>query len=126
MSIYTHMVVGTNDLERARRFYDAALGALGLNRQGDYEKASVWGTATSHFIVTRPFNGLPASWANGSTIGFVAPNRAAVDEFHKRALANGGYDEGAPGPRTYIPNLYAAYVRDPDGNKIVASCIKPE
>ena len=92
MSIYTHMVVGTNDLERARRFYDPALGALGLNRQGDYAKASVWGTATSHFIVTRPFNGLPASWANGSTIGFVAPNRAAVDEFHNLALANGGYD----------------------------------
>lgn len=126
MSIFTHVVVGTNDLERARRFYDAALDALGLKRQSDYEKASVWGTATSHFIVTSPVNGLPATWANGGTIGFVAPNRAAVDEFHRLALANGGHDEGAPGPRSYLPNLYAAYVRDPDGNKLVASCTRPE
>ena len=126
MSIFTHIMVGTNDLERARKFYDGALGALGLKRLGDYEKASMWGDTGPSFFVTRPANGLPAVYANGGTIGFAAPSRAAVDEFHKRALAAGGFDEGAPGPRSYLPNMYAAYVRDPDGNKLVASCTKPE
>ena len=63
---------------------------------------------------------------NGLTIGLRAPNRAAIDEFHKQALAAGGTDAGAPGPRQFAPNAYAAYIRDLDGHKVVASCTNPE
>ncbi|MGH8238317.1 MAG: VOC family protein [Steroidobacteraceae bacterium] len=78
-------------------------------------------------MVMRPLDGLPATPANGGTIGFAAPSRKAVHEFHQAALANGGTDEGAPGPRAHIaPTAYAAYVRDADGNKICTFCYLPE
>jgi catechol 2,3-dioxygenase-like lactoylglutathione lyase family enzyme len=122
--MFTHIMVGTNDLERSRKFYDGVLGALGLKRLGDYEKSSMWGDGKGGvFMATRPSNGLPAIYANGGTIGFVAPNQEAVDAFHKNALALGGCCEGPPGPRAYIPGMYAAYVRDPDGNKLVTSFV---
>ena len=70
------------------------------------------------------FNGAQASYGNGVTIGLSAPDVAAVDAFHERGLAAGGSDEGAPGPRPAIPNSYAAYVRDPTGNKLVAWCVR--
>ena len=70
-----------------------------------------------------PFDEKLATWGNGTHVAFVADSRTAVDEFHKAALANGGLDEGAPGIRkNYLPNYYAAYVRDPDGNKLQAVC----
>lgn len=125
MSIFTHVVVGTNDLERSRKFYDATLGALGIKRVMNLEAASLWGTEGPEFMVTRPGNGLPAIYANGGTISFAARSRAAVHEFHRIALANGGLDEGAPGPRSFTPTAYAAYVRDPDGNKICTYCFAP-
>lgn len=125
MAIFTHVVVGTNDLERARKFYDATLAPLGVKRVMDLEAASLWGTGAPEFMVTKPGNGQPATYANGGTISFVAPSRAAVHEFHKIALANGGRDEGAPGPRSFTPTAYAAYVRDPDGNKLCTYCFAP-
>jgi catechol 2,3-dioxygenase-like lactoylglutathione lyase family enzyme len=127
MAIFTHLTVGTNNLSRAKAFYDAALGALGIKLIGPMgEKAFMWGKDGPEFIVLSPANGLPATWANGGTIGFVAPTRKAVHAFHEAGLKNGGKDEGAPGPRAFTPTAYAAYLRDPDGNKICAYCFAAE
>jgi catechol 2,3-dioxygenase-like lactoylglutathione lyase family enzyme len=124
MSIYSHMTVGTNDLPKAREFYDATLGALGFKRLFDLEDRSGYGADAPQFMVLKPIDGKAASSGNGVTIGFVASSRSAVDEFHKQALARGGKSEGAPGLRPIMPNFYAAYVRDPAGNKLLASCTK--
>lgn len=127
MAIFTHMVVGTNDVARARKFYDATLGALGLKNCGPMgANAFMWGKDGPEFIVTKPANGLPSTYANGGTIGFAAPTRKAVHAFHEAGVANGGMCEGKPGPRTFTPTAYAAYLRDPDGNKICAYCFAPE
>lgn len=125
MTIFTHVVIGTNDLERARNFYDEVLGTLGIKRVMNLDAASLWGTDAPAFMVTRPGNGLPATYANGGTISFAAPSRAAVHAFHQAALTLGAQDEGEPGPRSFTPTAYAAYVRDPDGNKICTYCFAP-
>lgn len=125
MSIFTHVVVGTNDLERARAFYDAVLQTVGVKRVMNLDSASLWGSEGPEFMVTRPGNGLPSTYANGGTISFAAPTRDAVRAFHAAALANGAKCEGEPGPRQFTPTSYAAYVRDPDGNKICTYCFAP-
>jgi predicted lactoylglutathione lyase len=86
----------------------------------------MWGVDAPEFFVLKPRDGKPATVGNGLTVGFRAPNRKAVDKFYEIALKEGGKDEGPPGPRPFVPNLYAAYVRDLDGHKILASCITPE
>ena len=127
MAIFTHVTVGTNDLAKARSFYDRVLGTLGYKRLNDLgDNGSIWGEEAPEFFVLKPSNGQPATFANGGTISFVAPSRAAVGEFHKAALAAGGKDEGAAGPRSWHPSAYAAYVRDLDGNKLATYCFKPE
>jgi catechol 2,3-dioxygenase-like lactoylglutathione lyase family enzyme len=127
MGIYTHNCVGTNDIERSGRFYDAALAPLGISRFGNFlEQGLAYGHRAAEFLVLRPINGNGAHPGNGVTIGFKAPNRAAVDAFHNAGLASGGIDEGAPGARGAVPNAYGAYLRDPDGNKICAYCFRPE
>ena len=127
MAIFTHVTVGTNDLPKARAFYDAVLAPLGYKRLSDLgENGSIWGQSDPEFFVLKPANGQPATHANGGTISFVAPNRAAVAEFHKAALAAGGKDEGPVGPRSWHPHAYGAYVRDLDGNKLATYCLKPE
>jgi len=127
MAIFTHVTVGTNDLTKARAFYDSVLGALGYKRLNDLgDNGSIWGQSDPEFFVLKPANGQPATVANGGTISFVAPSRAAVAAFHKAALAAGGKDEGAVGPRSWHPQAYAAYVRDLDGNKLATYCFKPE
>src|SRR6185295_12455835 len=78
MAIFTHVVLGTNDIEKARNFYDSTLGALGLKRVMNMENASLWGKDGPEFMVTKPANGQPATAANGGTIGFAADSRAAV------------------------------------------------
>ena len=109
MAIFTHVTVGTNDLAKARAFYDSVLAPLGLKRVADLgENGSIWGQSDPEFFVLKPANGQPATFANGGTISFVAPNRAAVAEFHRKALAAGGKDEGAVGPRGWKPNAYPA------------------
>jgi catechol 2,3-dioxygenase-like lactoylglutathione lyase family enzyme len=126
MSIFTHVTVGTNDLENARRFYDSVLAQLGHKRIADLgENGSIWGESAPSFFVLKPANGAPASVGNGVTVSFEAPDRAAIDAFHASALAAGGIDEGAPGPRDWAPHAYAAYARDLDGNKLAAYCFKP-
>ncbi len=127
MLLYT--TVGTNDLQRAGRFYDAILPLIGYVRQK--EGAGEIGYAAdedvrARFWVVEPFNGEPATFGNGVTIALVAPTRAAVDAFHAAALAQGGTDEGAPGLRPFHANFYAAFIRDHDGNKLAAVCEQPE
>ena len=127
MAIFTHVTVGTNDLQRARSFYDKVLAPLGYKRLNDLgDNGSIWGESAPEFFVLKPANGQPATHANGGTISFVAPSRAAVAAFHKTALELGGKDEGAVGPRSWTANAYAGYVRDLDGNKLAAYCFKPE
>ena len=127
MAIFTHVTVGTNDLVKARAFYDAALAPLGFKRLMELgDNGSGWGESAPEFFVLKPANGQPATIANGGTISFAAPNRGAVAGFHRAALAAGGKDEGAVGPRGFAPNAYAGYVRDLDGNKLACYCFKPE
>lgn len=125
MTIFTHVVIGTNDLERARHFYDEVLRTLGVKRLMNLDTASLWGTDSPAFMVTKPGNGLPATYANGGTFSFAAPDRASVHAFHQAALKLGGRCEGEPGPRSFTLTAYAAYVRDPDGNKICTYCFAP-
>ena len=121
MSILTHATVGAKDLDRARAFYDAVLGELGYTRSADLPSGSVWGQNGSfEFFALSPRDGNPATVGNGVTIGFVAPNAAAVAAFHAKALELGGQCEGPPGPRAYSAGKHAAYLRDADGNKICA------
>jgi catechol 2,3-dioxygenase-like lactoylglutathione lyase family enzyme len=108
MAAFTHVTVGTNNLEKARQFYDAVLAPLGLKRLKDFgDGGSCWGQTTEEFMVLKPADGKPATHANGGTISFEAPSRAAVAAFHKAALALGAKDEGAVGPRSFWPNAYA-------------------
>jgi catechol 2,3-dioxygenase-like lactoylglutathione lyase family enzyme len=127
MAIFTHVTVGTNNLAKAREFYDAVLMPLGLKRLKDLgDRGSCWGKTTEEFIVLTPADGKPAGAANGGTVSFEAPSRDAVAAFHKAALAFGVPDEGAVGPRGFWPNAYAGYCRDLDGNKLAAYCRKAE
>lgn len=126
MSIFTHVTVGTNDLQKARSFYDGVLATLGQKRIADLgENGSIWGESAPSFFVLKPANGAPATVGNGVTVSFEAPDRASIDAFHAAALAGGGVDEGAPGPRGWAPHAYAAYARDLDGNKLAAYCFRP-
>ena len=122
--MFTHVMVGSNDIARSRAFYDAVLGALG-HKSDPTRPNPVYRSDGGTFMVRPPLDGKQATHANGGTTGFKAPSRKAIDEFHKAALTNGGTCEGPPGPRDFGPNAYAAYVRDPDGNKLCAICHAP-
>lgn len=123
--MFTYTCLGTNDLARARPFWDAVMASLGHSRiaTSDDDASSAWGLDDPgpHLWVTRPFDEGTATPGNGAMVAFLAPSPAAVDAFHAAAVAHGGRDEGAPGFRPhYGPAFYAAYARDPDGNKIAA------
>ena len=125
--MFTHVLFGSNDIARSKAFYDAALGALGLEPGTDMNGRVFYRSpAGVSFGLCTPADGQPATHANGGTLGFAAKDAASIDAFHAAGVANGGTDEGAPGPRTYMPGAYAAYMRDPDGNKICSFCILPE
>lgn len=126
--MFTHLCISAHDLTASKAFYDAALGALGIQSVGQVSpKACLYASDTGKILVTLPANGEAATYANGGTIGFAAPDAATVDAFHAAGLANGGTDEGAPGRRPNAPgNAYGAYLRDPVGNKICAYCQLPE
>ena len=126
-SILHHASVGTTDMERARAFYDAVLTPLGARRVMDVEHfASAWGKQWPEFWVGLPHDQGAPSAGNGAHFAFVAPDQEAVRAFHAAGLANGGTDDGAPGPRPmYGPDYYGAFLLDPDGNKIEAAIIPP-
>lgn len=123
-----YVTLGSNDIPRARRFYDALMPTLGhILRQGDETELCYGppGEAGLCLWIDTPFNGQQASIGNGSMLAFTASSRSAVDAFHAAGLAHGGTDEGAPGLRKYGPHFYACYLRDPDGNKLSAVCETP-
>jgi catechol 2,3-dioxygenase-like lactoylglutathione lyase family enzyme len=114
--------VGTNDLEKARLFYDATFAALGMgpSRAPPALPLLMYGCANkARFLVGPPRDGAPATRANGGTILFEAPSAGAVDAWHAAGVANGGSScEDPPGPRPQARGAYGAYLRDPDGNKL--------
>ena len=115
-----HVSVGTNDLPRSITFYDAVLPGLGLRRTlDDPGEGMHYGTGHTEFSTIR--TDAPAVPGNGVHVAFDVEDRGMVDAFHAAALAAGGTDDGAPGLRPeYDAHYYAAFVRDPDGNKIEA------
>ncbi len=119
-----YVMVGTADLERSIRFYDAVLAPLGLvrveNEDGYVGYAAKDTPDMIEFYVTMPFNGEPATSGNGTMIALSVNSLQALDEFHAAGLVHGGRDEGKPGPRPDGSPIHYAYVRDPDGNKICA------
>lgn len=132
--MFTYVCLGTNNLRRAISFYDATLAALGLQRcateEGDDGEDMVgWGTYEDEgrnevaLWLCQPFDGKAATAGNGCMVALKATSWEQVQRFHSTALANGGSCEGPPGLRPhYNPDFYAAYVRDPDGNKLAAVC----
>ena len=130
----SYVYFGTNDLAGAIAFYDATLAPLGLKRciTGDpeWDRCSAgWGIYENDgerelaFWIGKPFNQQAATVGNGSMVAFRARSWQEVDDFHAAALAHGGTSDGIPALRlNYNPDFYAAYVRDPDGNKVAAVC----
>jgi len=125
--MFSHVTIGADDLDAAGRFYDAVLGALGHGRFHEMEGGIGYGQAAGDQVwVVNPLDGKPASVGNGMMIAFLAPDRDSVDKAYAGAMANGGADEGGPGLRPhYHANYYAAYFRDPLGNKLCTVCHRP-
>lgn len=131
--MFTYVCLGSSDLARSVTFYDAALAPLGLKRcvteVDGWESTVGWGTYEDEgrrelaLWLCKPFNGLAATVGNGTMVALAAKTWAQVDSFHALALEHGGASEGAPGLRPqYNLDFYAAYVRDPDGNKLAVVC----
>ena len=118
-----YVTLGTNDLDRAARFYDALLGEIGAKRMMQTDRFVVWFVAPDKpaLGVFKPFDGKPATVGNGVMVALVVDSPAKVDALYKKALELGATDEGAAGPRG-IPGFYAGYFRDPDGNKLNFYC----
>lgn len=115
-----YVTLGTNDRERGAKFYDAVCGELGCGRMMEEDQFIAWGTpgGGAGIGLTRPFDGNPATVGNGVMVALEAKDQDQVHRLHAIALANGGTCEGPPGPRG--EGFYAAYFRDPDGNKLNA------
>ena len=122
--MFSHISIGTSDFARSRAFYEPVMATIGLSQPFQMDGAIAFGDlAGPKLFILSPFDGGPPAPGNGTMTALVAPSRAAVDAFHAAALAHGGTDEGAPGLRPhYHAHYYAAYVRDPDGNKLQAVC----
>ena len=119
--MFSHVMLGADDIEASRKFYDAALGALGVPPGAIDARGRVWWRAAGgNFAISRPLDGGSASCANGGTIGFAAPSVEAANAFHAAGLAHGGTAiEDPPGTReSPFGALYLAYLRDPAGNKV--------
>jgi catechol 2,3-dioxygenase-like lactoylglutathione lyase family enzyme len=123
-----HLVsVGVSDVERAAAFYDAVLGALGYKRIMEFMPYAVaYGEKNPEFWVQLPHDHNAATVGNGVHVGFAARTKAQVNKFHEAALAQGGSNNGEPGPRPdYGPTYYGAFVYDLDGNKLEATLTAP-
>lgn len=115
-----YVTLGTNDLDRAAKFYDAIAKELGTGRMMEWPGAIAWGApgGGAGIGLTKPFNGEPATIGNGVMVALEAKDKDQVHRLHEIALAHGGSCDGPPGPRG--DTFYAAYFRDPDGNKLNA------
>ena len=119
-----YVTLGTNDLERAAKFYDALAAELGVPRMMEEDMFIAWGKpgGAAGVAATKPFDGNVATAGNGTMVALEAKDAAQVDKLYEIALAHGGSDEGKPGPRG-DQGFYAGYFRDPDGNKLNAFTI---
>jgi hypothetical protein len=115
-----YATVGTNDLPRAAKFYDALLATIGAKRWMESDKFIAWVVSPTQpaLGVIKPYNGQAATVGNGVMVALVMDSAAKVDALHKKAMELGGTDEGAPGPSG--EGFYAGYFRDLDGNKLNA------
>lgn len=121
--MFSHVMVGVNDIEASKKFYDAVLGTLDIAPGVANRNRYFYRSKAGSFGITTPIDGEPACRGNGSTIGFAATSPEQTDAFHAAGIANGGttcedppgFREGAAGGK-----LYLAYLRDPDGNKLCA------
>ncbi len=122
--MFSHVMLGSNDLDRAKRFYDALFAELG-GQPGSFDarRRLIYMHDGALFMLTTPLDGAPACHANGGTIGFRMASPAQADAWHDAGVAAGGIScEDPPGVReTDIGPLYLAYLRDPDGNKLCAA-----
>ncbi|WP_020411221.1 VOC family protein [Microbulbifer variabilis] len=117
-----YLTIGTNNLERATAFYDDLLSGIGAARAFQTDELTVWGfgEGSTLFTVTKPYDKNEATVGNGVMVALSAENPEAIDILHAKALELGATNEGDPGPRG--KNFYAAYFRDPDGNKLNFFC----
>jgi catechol 2,3-dioxygenase-like lactoylglutathione lyase family enzyme len=121
--MFSHVMVGANDVDASKKFYDAVLGKIGIRAGRVDAKGRVFYSApTGIFMISKPLNGAPACGANGGTIGFAVDSPESADKWHAAGIANGGTAcEDPPGIRESASGeLYLAYLRDPAGNKICA------
>ena len=120
--MFSHVMLGANDLEASRRFYDALLGTLGIGPGVANKQRYFYRSPTGTFSITTPINGQAATHANGGTLGFLAQSEEQALAFHAAGVANGGSTcEDPPGYREGpAGKLYLACLRDPSGNKICA------
>ena len=118
--MYTHVVVGSNDLQKSKKFYDAIFAALGAGPGMDLGTRIAYSHNGGNFMVSTPINGEPATFANGGTIGFAVTSAEQAKAWHDAGVAAGGTScEDPPGVRNLdFGKLYLAYLRDPDGNKL--------
>jgi len=118
-----YVTLGTNDLPRAAKFYDALLSDIGAKRFMENEQFIAWSASQDQagVALTRPFDGKPATVGNGTMVALAAASPEQVQAVHAKALSLGATDEGAPGPRG--EGFYAGYFRDPDGNKLNIFCM---
>ena len=126
--MFSHIMVGSNDIEASKKFYDAVLGAIGIGPGGRDDKGRVfYVTKTGVFAITKPIDGKPATAANGATIGFAVDSPEKAKAWHAAGVANGGRSiEDPPGVREGgMGKMFLAYLRDPSGNKICALCRMP-
>ncbi len=123
--MFSHIMVGSNDIARSKVFYDALLGVIGAPpAMQDPKGRLIYAHKDGRLMVSQPIDGKAATHANGGTIGFGCATAAEVDAWHKAGLAHGGTAiEDPPGPRQGAAGqIYLAYLRDPDGNKLCAIC----
>jgi catechol 2,3-dioxygenase-like lactoylglutathione lyase family enzyme len=120
--MFSHVMIGTNDLDRAKKFYDAVLGTLGIGPAVVDGHRIFYLSPKGVFSVSKPIDGKPATFANGGTVGFAAETTEQADAWHAAGIAHGGKTcEDPPGVRSgNSGKMYLAYLRDPDGNKICA------
>jgi catechol 2,3-dioxygenase-like lactoylglutathione lyase family enzyme len=131
--VFAYICLGTNDMERSCRFYDAVMATLGHARcdtsaEAGWEDWAGWGIYADEgrrqdaLWVCRPFDRDAATSGNGTMVALRAKSWREVDAFHAAAIANGGQSDGPPGLRAYNADFYATYVRDPNGNKLAVVC----